>query len=67
MNQGKGGTAQTSTVNGEKYTLKSSGEDVKLHSKRVEKMQSYTRNEWGITLETGGEDSKLHSKRVQKM
>jgi hypothetical protein len=29
-----------------KTTLETSGEDVKLDSKRVEKMQNYTRNEW---------------------
>jgi hypothetical protein len=32
---------------------------VKLHSKRVEKMNKYTRNEWRrsiTTLETSGED-----------
>jgi hypothetical protein len=29
-----------------KSTLETSGEDVKLHSKRVEKMIKYTRNEW---------------------
>jgi hypothetical protein len=43
---------------------------VKLHSKRVEKMSNYTRNEWRrcqTTLETSGEDVKLHSKRVEKM
>ena len=43
---------------------------LKLHSKRVEKMRNYTRNEWRrceITLETSGEDAKLHSKRVEKM
>jgi hypothetical protein len=27
-------------------TLETSGEDVKLHPKRVEKMSNYTRNEW---------------------
>jgi hypothetical protein len=27
-------------------TLETSGEDVKLHSKRVEKMLKYTRSEW---------------------
>jgi hypothetical protein len=51
-------------------TLKTSGEDVKLHSKRVEKMWNYTRNEWRRrenTLKTSGEDVKLHSKRVEKM
>ncbi len=53
-----------------KTTLETSGEDVKLHSKRVEKMLNYARNEWGrckTTLETSGEDVKLHSKRVEKM
>ena len=42
----------------------------KPHSKRVEKMQNYTRNEWRrcqTTLETSGEDVKLHSKPVEKM
>ncbi len=40
---------------------------LKLHSKRVEKMQNYTRNECRrckTTLETSVEDAKLHSKRV---
>ncbi len=53
-----------------KTTLETSGEDVKLHSKRVEKMWNYTQNEWRrckTTLETSGEDVKLHSKRVEKM
>ncbi len=43
---------------------------LKLHSKRVEKMQNYTRNGLGrckTTLETRGEDVKQHSKRVGKM
>jgi hypothetical protein len=42
----------------------------KLHSKRVEKMWNYTRNEWRrceITLGTSGEDVKSHSKRVEKI
>jgi hypothetical protein len=42
-----------------KTILETSGEDVKLHSKRVEKMENYTRNEWRrwkTTLETSGED-----------
>jgi hypothetical protein len=50
-----------------KSTLETSGEDVKLHSKRVEKIQNYTRNEWRrckITLDTIGEDINPHSKRV---
>ncbi len=41
-----------------------------LHSKRVEKMWNYTRNEWRrceTTLETSGEDGKLHSKRVYNL
>jgi hypothetical protein len=57
----------------ENFTLETSGEDVtlhskrvekmcgKLHSKRVEKMSNYTRNEWRrckTTLETSGEDLK---------
>ncbi len=53
-----------------KFTLETSGEDVKLHSKRVEKMQNHIPNEWRrfkITLETSGEDLKLHSKRVEKI
>jgi hypothetical protein len=53
-----------------KTTLETSGEDIKLHSKRVEKMSNYTRNEWGrykTALKTSGEDVKLHSKRVGKM
>jgi hypothetical protein len=29
-----------------KSTLETSGEDEKVHSKRVEKMEKYTRNEW---------------------
>jgi hypothetical protein len=40
----------------------------KPHSKRVEKMENYTRNEWRrwkTTLESSGEDRKLHSKRVE--
>jgi fibrillarin-like rRNA methylase len=37
-------------------TLQTSGEDVKLHSKRVEKMQNHTQNEC--------EDAKPYSKRV---
>jgi hypothetical protein len=37
-----------------KSTLETSGEDEKLHSKRVEKMKNYTRNEWKY--------EKLHSK-----
>ncbi len=43
---------------------------MKLHSKRVEKICNYTRNEWRryeITLKTSGEDMKLHSKRVEKI
>ena len=28
------------------FTLETSGDDVKLHSKRVEKLTNYTRNEW---------------------
>ncbi len=42
-----------------KTTLETSGEDEKLHSKRVGKMKNYTRNVvrgWKNTLETGGED-----------
>ncbi len=52
-----------------KITLETSGEDAKLHSKRVEKMQNYTRNErrrCKTTPETRVEDVKLHSKRVEK-
>ncbi len=52
-----------------KNTLETSGEDVKLHSKRVEKTLNYTQNEWRkheTTLKTSGEDVKLHSKRVEK-
>ena len=44
--------------------------DGKLHSKRVGKIEKYTRNEWRrlkSTLQTSGEDVKLHSKRVKKM
>ncbi len=43
---------------------------IEIHSKRVGKMENYTRNEWGrskTTLETSGEDLKLHSKRVGKI
>ncbi len=42
-----------------KNTLETSGEDFELHSKRVEKISNYTRNEWRrfqTTLETSGED-----------
>ncbi len=41
----------------------------KPHSKRVEKMWNYTRNEWRrceTTLETSGEDIKVHSKQAEK-
>ncbi len=41
-----------------------------LHSKRVEKMENYTPNEWRrwkTTLETGREYVKVHSKRVEMM
>jgi hypothetical protein len=51
-------------------TLETSGEDAKLHSKRVEKMPKYTRNEWKRcqnTLETSGKDVKIHSKRVDNI
>jgi hypothetical protein len=44
--------------------------NLKLHSKRVEKMWNYARNELRrceTTLETSGEDVKLRSKRVKKM
>jgi hypothetical protein len=40
-----------------------------LHSKRVEKTENHTRNEWGrlkTVTETSGEDWQLHSKRVEK-
>ena len=53
-----------------KTTLETSGEDVNLHSKRVEKIKNHTRSEWRsykTTLETSGEDVKLHSKRVERM
>jgi hypothetical protein len=30
-----------------KITLETSGEDVKIHSKQVENIFRYTRNEWG--------------------
>ncbi len=42
-----------------KNTLQGAGKIRNLHSKRVEKMQKYTRNEWKRcknTLETSGED-----------
>jgi hypothetical protein len=51
-------------------TLETGGKDAKLHSKRLEKMQNYTRKEWRrckTTLERSGEDAKLHSKRVEKI
>ncbi len=51
-------------------TLETSGEDVKLLSKRVEKMWNYTRNggrRCETTLERSGEVVKLHSKGVEKM
>ncbi len=51
-------------------TLETSGEDKKIHSKRVEKITNYTRTEWRrckTTLEPSGEDVKLHSNRVEKM
>jgi hypothetical protein len=41
-----------------KTTPETSGEDGKLHSKRVEKIQNYTRNEWRrfkTTLESSAE------------
>ncbi len=44
--------------------------EVKIHSKRVEKMQKHTREEWGRcknTLNTSGEDAKTHSTRVGKI
>ncbi len=53
-----------------KTTLETSEEDLKLHSKRVKKMENYTPNgwrRWKTTLQTGEEDGKLHSKRVKKM
>jgi hypothetical protein len=37
---------------GAKTTLETSGKDVKLHSKRVEKMSNYTRNECELPLVT---------------
>ncbi len=55
----------------DKITLETSGEDeewIKLHSRRVKKMEIYIPNEMDIyTLETGGEDGNLHSKRVEKI
>ena len=51
-----------------KNTLKTSGKHVKLHSRRVDNMSNYTRNEWKTcqtTLETSGKLVKLHSKRVE--
>jgi hypothetical protein len=53
-----------------RLTLKTSVEDVKLHSKRVWKMWNYTQNECGrcrLTLKTSVEDVDLHSKRVWRM
>jgi hypothetical protein len=43
---------------------------LKLHSKRVENFEKYTRNEWRTlknTLETGGDLRKIHSKREEKI
>jgi hypothetical protein len=45
-----------------KTTLETSGEDAKLHSKRLGKGHNYTRNEWRrckTTLGTSGEDATL--------
>ncbi len=53
-----------------KITLVSSGEDSKLHSFRLYKIQNYTRFVWirfKITLVSSGEDSNLHSFRVEKI
>ena len=50
-----------------KNTLETGGEDAKIHSKRVEKMQKYTRNGWKRcknTLETGGKDKSFRSFRL---
>ena len=47
-----------------------SGKDPRLHSKWVEKIHDYTRNEWKrstTTLEMSGKDLRLHSKRVEKI
>jgi hypothetical protein len=55
--------------NVEKCESKSQWAQVKLHSKRVEKMSIHTRNElrrWQVTLKTSGEDVNSHSKRVDK-
>jgi hypothetical protein len=41
-------------VNMGETTLETSGEDEKLHSKRVEKMKNYTRNEWRRLRSDGG-------------
>ncbi len=49
----------TSPGENRKTTLETSGENAKLHSKRVEKCE--------ITLETSEEDMKFHSKRLEKM
>ncbi len=49
------------------FTLETSEEDVKLHSKRVEKMWNSTPNEWRrceTPLQTSGEDVKLHSEKM---
>ncbi len=51
-------------------SLVSSGEDVKLHSFRVDKMSNYTRLErrrCETALVSSGEDVKLHSFRAEKM
>ncbi len=50
---------KTKDIHSSETTLETSGEDLKLHSKRAEKMWNYTRNEWRRcenTLETSGED-----------
>ncbi len=50
-----------------KTTLETGGKDAKLHSKRVEKIRNYTRNEWKrfeTTLETSEELKQMQSKRV---
>jgi hypothetical protein len=51
-------------------THPSNARTVKLHSKRAENIQNYTRNErktFKTTLETSGKHSKLHSKRAEKI
>jgi hypothetical protein len=74
----RGHCSPMTTLNPTKTTLERSGEDVKLHSKRVEKIQKYTQNDGGhfcerhhVFISTSNFHyttfTKLHSKRVEKM